>query len=163
MLILQKDNICRRHGKIDTNVCYCFLVPIQDHVLESSTTLCSKISLVPMCSWDGICNACNFSSCLLYMKPVYTQSVQKPRSRGTDRQSSPSCWAHRTDRTRKAAAQASPASVPAVKLHLSRACDLIQINLAINLGKTEKLISRIGTLDLLRKGHQNNLMRLGSP
>lgn len=150
MLILLKGNICRRHGEIDTNMCHCFLVPLQDCVWESFTTLCSKISLVPMHSWDVICNVCSFSSCLLHIKPVYTRSMS--RNQGLGGQSSSSCWAHRSDRTPKPAAQALLLA-PAVKLHLSRVCDLIQINLAINLGKTERLISRMGALDLLRKGH----------
>lgn len=106
-------------------------------------TLCSKLSLLPASCWVVICNVCNFSPCLLYIKHVYKQSMCRNQGLVGQTESSSSCWAHRTDWTPKPAAQASLLA-PAVKLHLSRACDTIQINLAINVGKTEGLLSRMG-------------------
>ena len=120
------------------------ILHLRAHFVQSSA--CSDVT----CSCDvscSICNVCTYYLCINYM---YTDSTCTNRGLGGYMERCSSRWVCRADRALKPAAQASLLA-PAVKLLLSRACDLIQMRLTL-IRKTERLISRMGVLDLLRKG-----------
>lgn len=138
-----------KHGKIDTNMCYCFLIPIQDCFSASFTSEHTLFKAQLAC--DIICSICNFYTCYLCLKYVYINSTCRNRGLGGHTKCCSSCWAHRTDGAPEPAAPALLLA-PAVKLLLAGAWGLIQIKVVL-ISKAERLISRVGALDLLRKGH----------